>query len=55
MHLKECQRFYLSRSESRARVSGLGSILISTVIMGLALLIITTFASVALLFKQFIK
>jgi len=54
MHLKESQRLQVSRFESEARVICLGYMFISTVITGFAL-IITTFASVVLLFKNLLK
>ena len=55
MHLKEGQKLQVRRFESGARVSGLGTLLISTIIMGFALIIITTVASVLLLIKNLIK
>jgi hypothetical protein len=55
MNLKECQRLQVSRLEPGASVSSFGGILISTVIMGFALIIITIFASFALLDKNLIK
>jgi hypothetical protein len=55
MNLKECQRLQVSRLEPGASVSSFGGILISTVIMGFALIIITILASFALLDKILIK
>jgi hypothetical protein len=55
MNLKEYQGLQVSRLEPRGNVSSFGGILISTIIMGFALLIITIFASFALLDKNLIK
>jgi hypothetical protein len=55
MNPKECQRLPVSRCESGANVSSFGDVLISTVIMGFALAIITVFASFTLLGKNLIK
>jgi len=55
MDLKECQRLQVSRSEPGGSVSSFGSIFISTIIMGFALIIITIFASFALFDKNLIK
>jgi hypothetical protein len=55
MDLKEYQRLQVNRFETRASVSSFGGVLISTMIMGLALIIITIFASFALLNKNLIK
>jgi hypothetical protein len=55
MNLKECQRFSVSRFEPRAGASSFGGILLSVVIMGIALIVITIFASFALFDKNLIK
>ena len=55
MNLKERQGLQVSRSEPGGSVSSFGGILISTLIMGFALLIITIFASLTLLDKNLIK
>jgi hypothetical protein len=55
MNLKECQRLQVSRSEPGGSVSSFGGILISTIIMGFALIIITIFASFTVLDKTLIK
>jgi hypothetical protein len=55
MNPQECQRLQVGRCESGARVSSFGGILVSTIIMGFALLIITIFASFTLLDKNLIK
>ena len=44
MNLKACQGLQFSRSESGARVSSFGGMLISTMIVGFALIIITILA-----------
>ncbi len=55
MNLKEYQRLQVSRFESRAGVSGFGGILLSTLIVGFALIVITIFASFALLDRNLLK
>jgi hypothetical protein len=55
MNLQEYQRLQVSRWDSRVSVSSFGSILISTIIVGFALIMITIFASFALLIKNIIK
>lgn len=55
MNLKERQRLQVSRCESAASINSFGGILISTIIVGFALIIITIFASFALLDKNIIK
>jgi hypothetical protein len=55
MNLQEYQRLHVSRWESGVSVSSFGNILISTIILGFALIMITIFASFALLIKNFIK
>jgi len=55
MNLKEYQRLQVGFFESKARVNSFGGILISTIIVGFALIIITIFASFALLVKNIIK
>ena len=55
MNPKECQGLPVSRGESGANVSSFGGVLISTLIMGFALVIITIFASFTLLGKNLIK
>jgi hypothetical protein len=51
MNLKECQRLQVCRFKSGASVSSVAGILVSTIIVGFALVIITVFASFALLVK----
>jgi hypothetical protein len=55
MNLREYQRLQVSRGEPGASVSSFGGMIISTVIMGFALIIITIFASLTLLDKNLIK
>ena len=55
MNPKECQRLPVSCCESGANVSSFGGVLISTMIMGFALVIITVFASFTLIGKNLIK
>ena len=55
MHLKEYQRLQVGYFESKENVNSFGGILISTIIVGVALIIITIFASFALLGKYIIK
>jgi hypothetical protein len=55
MNLQEYQRLQVSRWDSGVTVSSFGSILISTIIVGVALVMITIFASFALLIKNIIK
>jgi len=55
MNLKQCQRFQVSGFEPGGSVSSFGGVLISTIIMGFVLIIITIFASFALLDKNLIK
>jgi hypothetical protein len=51
MNLKECQRLQVCRFKSGTSVSSVAGILVSTIIVGFALVIITVFASFALLVK----
>jgi hypothetical protein len=55
MNLKACQGLQFSRFASGPGVSGLAGMLISTMIVGLALIIITILASFSLLSKNLIK
>jgi hypothetical protein len=55
MNPQECRRLQVGRGESGAIVSSFGGILVSTIIMGFALIIITIFASFTLLDKNIIK
>jgi len=55
MNLKECQRLQIGCFESKLSVNSFGGILISTIIVGFALIIITIFASFALLVKNIIE
>ena len=55
MNLKEYQRLHVSRFEPNADVSSFGGILLSTIIVGFALIVIAIFASFALLNNNFIK
>jgi len=55
MNLSECQRLQVSRCESGVRAISFGGILISTMIVGFALIMITIYASFACFFKNFIK
>jgi hypothetical protein len=55
MNPKACQGLRASRGEARAQVSSVGDVLLSTMIMGCALLVITVLASWALLVKNLIK
>jgi len=55
MNLKACQRLQVSRFESGAEVNSFGGVLISTMIVGFALIIITVFASFSLLGKYPLK
>jgi hypothetical protein len=55
MNLQEFQSLQMSRWDSRVSVSSFGNILISTIIVGFALIMITIFASFSLLIKNIIK
>ncbi len=55
MNPPEWQRLQVGRWESGVKVSSFGSILVSTIIMGFALIIITVIASFTLLDKNLIK
>jgi hypothetical protein len=55
MNLKEYQRLHVSRFEPRAGVSSFGGILLSTIIMGFALIVISIFASCELLNINYFK
>jgi hypothetical protein len=55
MNPNEGQRLPVRRGEARAKASSFGGVLISTLIMGFALVMITVFASLILLGKNLIK
>jgi hypothetical protein len=55
MEIKEMQRLQVGHLASGADASNFGSVLISTIIVGFALIIIGIFASFALLIKNTIK
>jgi hypothetical protein len=55
MNPKACQGLPARRGEGRAQVSSVGDVLLSTMIMGCALLIITVLASWALLANNLIE
>ncbi len=55
MNHLELQRLQVGRCEFGGGVSSFGSMLVSTIIMGFALIIITIIASFALLDKNLIK
>ncbi len=55
MNLTEYQRFQVSRFEPRAGVDSFGGIILSTIIVGFALIVIAIFASFSLFDKNFIK
>ena len=55
MNLQKFQGLQVSRWDSRVSVSSFGNILISAIIVGFALIMITIFASFALLIKNIIK
>jgi len=55
MNLTEYQRFHVSRFEPRAGVDSFGGIILSTLIVGFALIVIAIFASFSLFNKNFIK
>jgi hypothetical protein len=55
MDLKVCQGLHVRRFASGAGVSSFGGMLLSTMIVGLALIIITILASFSLIGKQLIK
>ena len=55
MNPQEIHRIKVGHSLPEACVSNFGSVLVSTIIVGFALVIITIFASFALLIKNSIK
>jgi hypothetical protein len=55
MNPQEYQSLQVSRWDSRVSVSSFGNVLISAIIVGFALLMITIFASFALITKNIIK
>jgi hypothetical protein len=55
MNPNKGQRLPVRRGESRAEVSSFGGVLISTLVMGFALAMITVFASLTLLGKNLLK
>jgi hypothetical protein len=55
MKLKACQKLHINFLEPEAEVNGLGGIIISTLIVGFALIIITIIASFTFIGKLFIK
>jgi hypothetical protein len=52
MNLTEYQRLQLSRFEPRAGASSFGGVLLSTIIVGCALIVIAIFASFSLFGKK---
>jgi hypothetical protein len=55
MNLEKCQRLQVYHYKPEAGISSVAGILISTIIMGFALVIITVYASIALLVNHNIK
>jgi len=55
VNLPESQRLHVSRCESGVSVISFGGILISTMIVGFALIMITIYASFALFIKNLVK
>jgi hypothetical protein len=55
MNLQEYQRFHVNRFEANADVSSFGGILLSTIIVGFALIVIAIYASFSLFDKNFVK
>ena len=55
MNLTEYQRFHVSRFEPKAGVNSFGGIILSTIIVGFALIVVAIFASCSLFGKNFMK